>query len=123
MPQCSVCGRVLHDYDLYRSNDGRFCSRCIAERDYVRCSCCGEYFIPDEQSIRVCPNCENKVYERDINSYSTKPRPYFKNFNSKLDGKDIGVRYYGMELEFNDSSPAEVFRLGGELYKEKFIYK
>ena len=118
---CSICGRHLQEYDEMRTQDGLLCSQCFRQRRYQQCSVCGEYFT-SEDNHRICPNCEEKVYQRDINSYGTKPYPYFKNFNSKLDGKDVGCRYYGMELEFNDSNPSKVHELGIDLYNEKFIY-
>ena len=118
---CSICGRHLQEYQGVGTRDGLICELCYRQRRYIQCIVCGEYFS-SEDDHRICPNCEEKVYQRDINSYVTKPRPYFKNFNSKLDGKDVGCRYYGMELEFNDSNPTKVHELGIDLYNEKFIY-
>lgn len=121
MPICSHCGRNLQICDSVTTRDGRICLDCYRSLNYVQCRICGSHFI-SEDDHRICNECEEKVYQRDINSYGTKPRPYFKNFNSKLDGKDIGCRYYGIEMEFNNVSPSTVRVLGEELYKEKFIY-
>ena len=121
MPTCNHCGRRLLEYDGMQTRDGRICMDCYRSMNYVQCSVCGNHFI-SEDGHRICDECEEKVYQRDINSYGTKPRPYFKNFNSKLDGKDTGCRYYGIEMEFNNVSPINVHELGKELYNEKFIY-
>lgn len=123
MPRCIVCGRMVHEDNAYSTHEGYICMTCRDAHGYIYCGSCGRHYIPSDNSSRIrCPDCEDRIYKQEINSYGTKPVPYYKNFNKKLDGKDIGVRYYGIEMEFNNSSPREVFELGGDLYEEKFIY-
>ena len=117
---CKECGNVIKNINnsYITENDEVICDVCASSK-YIRCSC-GRY-IPETEQRYTCKACDNIVYSRFINSYSTKPSPVFKNAKGE-DGKQNATRYYGMELEYSNLNATTAYILFNELYKNKWIY-
>ena len=117
--KCKCCGEDIDTNSFAVTEDGDLICHSCADKKYVPCRYCGKY-IPKEFGRWVCNECESSIYTNAINGYSTKPTPRFKN---KLGvERDIGNRYYGMELEFSYVKPELAKALFPELYKNKMIY-
>lgn len=117
---CSCCGKRKQSKNIiYDIDDNPICVDCIREF-YTMCSSCGRYFRVNGK--RVCRKCESIVYLNTINSYGTKPSPVFKNHNSDIETEIKGKRYYGIEMEFNNTSPEEVQKKSIDLYRKKYLY-
>lgn len=114
---CKCCGHKISINRCRRTETGDFiCDRC-ASNEYRRCSNCGNY-IPLNHNRSICLDCDDIVYRKIINNYSTKPIPRFQ---SRYKGCK-GVRYYGMELEIARITGETCYALFNELYKDKLIY-
>ena len=118
--KCSQCGKNVNANDVIVVDYGFICKDCfkIVERTYHKCLVCGTYTSNENM---ICDSCISGVYTRNINSYSTKPKPVFKNY--KYD-KDIplGKRYYGLELEYSNTDSIKVKEKMFDLYKDKWLY-
>jgi hypothetical protein len=117
--KCSECGKELSlKTDTCVTEDGGvICFACVSK--YVSCAC-GNY-IHKKENRTICKSCDEKVYKRYLNNYSTKPIPRFKNYYTDND-KDVKCRYYGLELEFSHLSSRNVFNMLKPLYDDKWIY-
>ena len=104
--------KVVGGYVFKEYNNSRYLTRCH--------NCNSLMVIPKDHICR-CPECEEKIYKNTINSYGTKPRAVFKT-NNKDSNVEMGCRYYGLELEYNNTDGREVHSLGEELYTNKYIY-
>lgn len=120
--KCIHCGTTRYStHEMEQDHEGNFvCPEC-AMKFYKNCSRCGKLFLDEKLGKNKCDSCENLIYSSDLNSYGTKPFPVFKNCYGK-DYIDMGCRYYGLEIELNNTSPSEFRKLAKELYDEKFIY-
>lgn len=121
---CEDCGRLINPESetLFPSeNGGYICGGCINK--YRRCSC-GKFYKPFKGDANWCKKCDEAVYFRAKNNYSTKPRLVFKNFNYPSITKEMGCRYYGLEMEYNNVNADTILGLGNEkdLYTDKFLY-
>jgi len=87
----------------------------------TRCRECNSLMVKPKDNIPRCPECEERIYKNTINSYGTKPRAVFKT-NNKDSNIEMGCRYYGLELEYNNTDRCKVYNLGEELYTSKYIY-
>ena len=118
--KCSRCGKNVNANDLIVTDYGFICKDCFETgiKTYHKCLVCGTY--TDNENM-ICNSCESGVYVKSINSYSTKPKPIFKNY--KYD-KDIplGKRYYGLELEYSNTNSVQVKEKMLDLYKDKWLY-
>jgi len=119
MLRCAIDGIDYPAKEMLPIDGGRFVNKKYQHK-LKRCNICRCYMI-DEGANHVCIDCENKVYTNRINPYSTKPRPIFQNFG-KDTNKAIGNRYYGIEIELNNTSPDMVYAIGKDLYGEKLLY-
>lgn len=119
---CAICGKVITDRQEYiETADHELVHRnCAISQRLSHCECCNGYIVK-RKGVRRCKSCEEKIYTNYINGYSTKPIPQFKNYIGEQ-GKEYPVRYYGLEMEFNNCNPSEVHSLGGNLYTDKWIY-
>lgn len=117
---CSKCGKKLSKGSriLLTEDDEVICSWC-AEHNYYRCSC--DRFIDMSYGRHICKSCDENVYRRVLNSYSTKPIPNFKNSKAK-DGVGLKTRYYGLEMEYSYVSPGAAYAIMNELYRDKWLY-
>lgn len=118
--KCSICGKNVNANDVTVIDYGFICNDCFKARSrtYHKCLVCNTY--TDNENM-ICDNCISGVYVKNINSYSTKPKPIFKNY--KYD-KDIplGNRYYGLELEYSNTDSVQVKEKMFDLYKDKWLY-
>ena len=118
--KCSQCGKNVNANDVIVTDYGFICEDCfeVGRITHHKCLVCGTYTSNENM---ICYSCINGVYTRNINSYSTKPKPVFKNY--KYD-KDIplGKRYYGLELEFSNTDSVKVKEKMLDLYKDKWLY-
>ncbi len=118
--KCSICGRNVNAKDVAVIDVGFICNDCLELRKniYHKCIVCGTYTSNENM---ICDSCTSGVYVKNINSYSTKPKPVFKNY--KYD-KDIplGKRYYGLELEYSNTDIIQVKEKMFDLYKDKWLY-
>lgn len=122
MSKCKHCGKkgsILTDTDEY------VCSDCVIRFGYNTCNC-GRVFLTEENKTK-CDVCESVTYSNTLNNYSTKPRPYFKYWDSEEGVKSTYVnppkrRYYGLELEYSYVSPSGIRTILKELYDNRFIY-
>lgn len=122
MSKCKHCGKkgsILTDTNEY------VCSDCVMGFRYNTCDC-GRVYLAEENKIR-CDVCEEVTYSNTLNSYSTKPRPYFKYWDSEEGVKSTYVkppkrRYYGLELEYSYVSASGIHTRLKELYDNRFIY-
>lgn len=119
---CAICGKAITNKQEYiETADHEFVHRnCAIAQGLNRCECCHGYIL-NRKGVRRCKRCEEQIYTNDINGYSTKPVPQFKNYIGEQ-GKEYPVRYYGLEMEFNNCDPSRVHSLGGNLYSDKWIY-
>lgn len=120
--KCAVCGASIDTNNplVYHTKDDEWvCHHC---RDRLTtCIVCGGVIIRNKHKVR-CNRCENQIYQNDINSYPTKPYPVFKNSITNSNEPIKNVRYYGLEMEFNYTSPTRCRELGESLYNDKWIY-
>lgn len=117
--KCKCCGKKLdvNNFSVTEDND-LICPYC-ARTKYVACIQCGK-FIPKDSGRYMCNECDSYIYKKAINNYSLKPTPRFKN---KLGvERDIGNRYYGMELEFSNVKPELTKLLFKEQYENRMMY-
>lgn len=118
--KCSRCGSNVRAENIVVTEHGFLCENCF-EREkssYSKCLVCGAYTM---NTNMICDTCQSGVYTRDINSYSTKPNPVFKNF--KYDKNiPLGKRYYGLELEYSNTNPSRLKREMLYLYKDRWLY-
>ena len=118
--KCSRCGENVNANDVIVTDYGFICKDCFEAGIEVthKCLVCGTY--TDNENM-ICDNCVSGVYVKNINSYSTKPKPVFKNY--KYD-KDIplGKRYYGLELEYSNTDSVQVKEKMSNLYKDRWLY-
>lgn len=116
--RCSECGNALRNDNYNITEEGNLvCSRCATEK-YNRCGC--GVLIKKEYNRATCKRCDDECYKKDINYYSLKPIPRFKN---KLGiEKDLGNRYYGLEMEYSFVAPKLTKILFGNQYEDKMIY-
>ena len=115
---CKHCGKTVPLNSARITEDGDvICSRC-ADDEYIQCCHCSNYISRSSNRV-ICKACDERVYSRVINNYSTKPIPRFK---SRIYEGDKGVRFFGLELEFNCLSPAGAYALFNDLYKDHWIY-
>ena len=122
MSKCKHCdkkGSILTDTDEY------VCRDCVIRFRYNTCDC-GRVYLAEEHKTR-CDKCEEVTYINTINNYSTKPRPYFKYWDSEEGVKSTYVkppkrRYYGLELEYSYTSASGIHTTLKELYDNRFIY-
>lgn len=119
---CSVCGEVITDTrNATKTVEGEYVCMNCATHDYItRCQGCGGWIIKREGRQR-CANCEEQIYKNNINGYCTKPIPQFKNSVGE-NGKEYNVRYYGLEMEFNNCDCTTIHELCNNLYLDKWIY-
>ena len=77
--KCSQCGKNVNANDVIVTDYGFICKDCfkLRSRAYYKCLVCGTY--TDNENM-ICDSCMSGVYVRNINSYSTKPKPVFKNY-------------------------------------------
>lgn len=117
--KCSECGKELSlQDDVSVTEDGNIiCAKCRSQ--YTACSC-GNFIHKKENRI-ICKPCDERVYKRHLNNYSTKPIPRFKNYYTTND-KDVKCRYYGLELEFSNLNCSTIFNILKPLYDDKWIY-
>lgn len=119
--RCSCCGTNKYDKErMQKTDDGYICMDCL-DRYYRQCSECGSWFKYKNYTHRRCNKCEDNIYKREINNYSTKPFPRFANFG-KDTRDDLGCRYYGLEMEFNYTRPSSMHKAMEELYNKSLIY-
>lgn len=114
---CKCCGNEIALSRCRMTEDGDVICDSCARNKYQRCRNCGNY-IPLAQSRSICKECDEVVYKKTLNSYSTKPIPRFQ---SKY-GYIKGERYFGMEFEVSYISPESCYVLFNDLYKDKLIY-
>lgn len=117
---CAKCGKKISNGSriLLTEDDEVICAWC-ADRHYVRCSC--DRYIDRNHHRYTCKLCDENVYKRVLNTYSTKPIPNFKNSKAK-DGVGLKTRYYGLEMEYSNVSAGAVYAIMSELYKDKWLY-
>lgn len=115
---CKHCGDVVPLNSARITEDGDVICRRCADEEYVQCCHCSNYISRSSNRV-LCKECDARVYSRIINNYSTKPIPRFK---SRIYDDDKGVRFFGLELEFNYLSPAGAYALFNDLYKDHWIY-
>lgn len=113
---CDVCGKKTDNYVITGDGDV-VCENC-RPTNLHQCHC-GAWILISKPR---CNCCEEKLYKMAMNPYSTKPVPMFKNHYTDKRSSLFKQRYYGFEMEFNDSDPLKVYSLGYELYQEKLIY-
>lgn len=122
--KCKHCGKVLtRDKALRTDSDEYICERCYHTFNYTMCRCGLFYMMEDTKT--QCDKCEDTIYRNESNCYSTKPRTEFKTIiNGEVTKgfKELGTRYYGLELEYNYLSPFKAREIGDKLYNERFIY-
>lgn len=114
---CKCCGNKVTLLGLRRTEDGDIICDVCARTKYKKCRDCNNY-IPYTCQRSICKECDENVYKRTLNAYSTKPIPRFQ---SKY-GYIKGGRYFGMELELSNISPESCYTLFNDLYKDKLIY-
>jgi hypothetical protein len=122
MSKCKHCGKkgsILTDTNEY------VCSDCVMRFRYNSCDC-GRVYLAEENKTK-CDVCESATYSSILNNYSTKPRPYFKYWDSEEGVKSTYVkppkrRYYGLELEYSYVSASGIHTTLKELYDNRFIY-
>lgn len=114
---CKCCGDEVTLSGLRMTEDGDVICDVCARTKYNKCSNCGNY-IPYTCQRSICKECDEVVYKRRLNPYSTKPIPRFQ---SKY-GFVRGERYFGMEFEVSNISPESCYVLFNDLYKDKLIY-
>jgi len=118
---CKECGREIVGVNFIILNaDEVVCYDC-ASKYYTKCNNCNKLFRKNGAST-ICDKCSNEMYTNSCNNYSYKPTPYFKNKDSKLDGKDLGCRYYGLEMEYSYIDGDTIQSLIPDMYREKYIY-
>lgn len=116
--KCDYCGSDHSPNDIFVDTEGKFiCPNCISRNYLYRCNECGRVFKP-ENSSTICDECANKVYDKYINPYSTKPKPIFTNKYGKEGNK---LRYYGVELELSHTNPSLIFNFFRNEYKNKLM--
>lgn len=118
--KCSICGKNVNANDVTVIDYGFICNDCFKARSrtYHKCLVCDAY--TDNENM-ICDNCTSGVYVKNINGYSTKPRPVFKNY--KYDKAiPLGKRYYGLELEYSNTDSFQVKEKMFDLYKDKWLY-
>ena len=118
---CQICGKVITSSDecIELANEGEYVhGDCARRHGLARCECCHGYILP---KFNRCNKCEELIYRNSINSYGTKPIPFFKNSLGD-DGKEYPIRYYGLEMEFNHTDCEEIHDIAYGLYKDKWIY-
>ena len=123
MKKCKHCGSRRN---LIETDTGEYiCSKCYQAFNYVYCRC-GKAFMLEEGKDR-CDICENEIYERDCNDYSTKPRTEFKFYNKdKVESSYNNYpkrRYFGLEMEYSYVYPEEVKSANSKLYYDRFLYR
>ena len=115
---CKHCGKTFDvNYAILDENSNVICRDCY-ESHYTRCSKCG-VAIPLSEGREICYDCDSVVYKKPINSYGTKPIPRFK--GKKYNDNKL-CRYYGLELEYNYTSPTLAYMLFNDEYKSNMIY-
>lgn len=117
--KCAKCGEEISPSQVRVTEDGQFICASCASRYYIMCSNCRRYILKSEDR-RKCEVCNSYIYNNDINNYSLKPIPVFKNRNN-LRG-DLNNRYYGLEIEYSNVNPSFVHVMMEDLYNEKYIY-
>lgn len=123
---CCVCGRTIEDHMDYHYTDHKgeyVCGSCVINGEWYRCGC-GRMYKKDTDDKERCDICEKEIYLKSINNYTLKPRTVFKNAKHPSINKDIGTRYYGLEMEFNNVSPETVYQKGEavKLYTDRYLY-
>lgn len=118
--KCECCGKVLSMTDdvLETVDGGLICYECYSKK-YTICGSCKKYFITDGHYM--CKKCEDDIYNKSLNCYSTKPRPSFKN-KYCTNNNDLNNIYYGLEMEFSYVSPTLIHRMLKKYYDDKYIY-
>lgn len=114
--KCAECGREI-TRGGYLTEEGKLiCDNCAGK--HSQCSQCGRILSKGRSGL--CIECTDSVFHKVINSYGTKVTSIYKN---KID-KDVCLndRYFGMELEFSNITPASAKYVFADLYKERLIY-
>lgn len=119
--RCTCCSTKKFDLQkLTKTEDGMVCPECL-DRYYRSCRNCGTYFKKKAYYHMNCKKCEDNIYKANLNGYSTKPFPRFANFGS--DSRDnLGCRYYGLEMEFNNTQASLIHKKMEELYNKSLLY-
>ena len=116
--KCDYCGHEHSPNDVFVDMDGKIiCLSCISENNLAVCAECKRVFNAKNGEV-VCNECSDKVYEKIINPYSTKPNPVFTNQYGKTGDR---LRYYGTELELSCTKASLVFNLFRNEYKNKLM--
>lgn len=116
--KCKHCGTTSDIYYARITEDGdMICSDCCAAY-YVSCNHCGVY-IKASENRRLCKDCNDIIYRKPLNSYSTKPFPVFK---GKRYNDNRLSRFYGLELEYSYTPAILPYSLFNKEYKDKFLY-
>ena len=115
---CAECGAELSPSNTIMLDTGEMiCSNCLHSfGKFEHCGNCGRWFRRENGG---CSRCRTTVYDRVINSYSTKPTPIFH--NKKGTGYN-GNRFYGFEIELNNTTPSYAYYTLEDMYKDKRIY-
>lgn len=118
--KCSCCGNNVNANDVVVTDFGFICEDCLKARSetYHKCLVCGTYTSNDNM---ICDSCTSGVYVKKINSYCTKPKPVFKNYEYDKD-IPLGKRYYGLELEYSNTNSVQIIEKMFDLYKDKWLY-
>lgn len=118
--KCSRCGKNVNANDVIVTDQGFICKDCLEVKRgiYHKCLVCGTY---TENENMLCDSCTSGVYVKNINSYGTKPKPVFKNYEYDKD-IPLGKRYYGLELEYSNTNSSKVKENMIDLYKDKWLY-
>ena len=118
--KCKSCGKELYEHDIIHLTEYNepICEHCFLTKNFKRCRMCGS-IIKEEKYC--CDECTRKVFRNSMNSYSTKINTIF--INRKDDNKkNIGDRYYGMELEFSNTNPLITKVVFKNEYDNQLIY-
>ena len=110
---CSKCGKEINNIEYLNEDKEPICIICASKMTQCKCG------LYTENDYR-CKNCSELSFERLINPYSTKIKHIFK--NKECTNKCLNKRYYGLELEYNYTSPALLYYKNKDLYKNKLIY-
>ena len=114
---CSECGEEFYFHDATLHEGKLICEGCI-KKLYSRCKEC-DAIIPKGQNY--CDRCNDMIYKKATNSYSTKPNLNFKNYNTHTNS-NLNTIYYGMELEYNNVNSLMIRTILDDLYNNKFLY-
>lgn len=114
--KCIHCGKEIPYAYMVTEDDEPLCIDCYT-KNYEQCEKCHRA-IP--KGTGMCQHCSDDIFNRTMNSYSTKLCNRFGNKSDSI--KCLNNRYYGLEMEYNYFYPSQARVLFKDQYADKLIY-